>query len=103
MFHFIVTWEIYITGEKWDEVNDQLKACMAGYNIVKLLKTTYVVRLNEQQEYAEIHKKWSDIAEEYGGRVEFVMSPLMKSGQYAGYFRQEKWHKLTSELDTDSS
>ena len=98
MFHFIVSWEIYIQGEQWGEINDRLKVCLDGYNIVKLLKTTYVVKLEEQQQYAELHKQWSDIAEEFQGNLEFVMSPLMKAGQYAGYFRREKWDKLTSEL-----
>ncbi len=96
--HFIVMWEIYIQGEKWDEINQRLIDVMHGFNIVKVLKTSYVVKVNQQQEYAHLHKNWSDIAEEHGGNVEFIMSPLMKAGQYAGYFREEKWNALTSEL-----
>lgn len=103
MFHFIVSWEIYIQGEKWDDINDRLKAALEGYDIVKLLKTTYVVKLEEQQQYAELHHQWSDIAEEQQGKLEFVMSPLMKAGQYAGYFRKEKWEKLTTELGDGQS
>jgi len=98
--HFIVTWEIFILGEKWDELNDTLLGFLNGYNIVKLLKTTYVVRIDTTEDYAKLHHQWSDVAEANPGNIEFVMSPLMKAGQYAGYFRQEKWEKLTSELGT---
>jgi hypothetical protein len=96
--HFIVMWEIYIQGEKWDEINQQLLDVMHGFNIVKVLKTSYVVKVMDQQDYARLHKMWSEVAEEHEGNIEFIMSPLMKAGQYSGYFRQEKWNALTSEL-----
>ncbi len=98
--HFIITWEIYSEGEEKEELNQQMKACLDGYNIVQVLSATYVVKIDKQQLYAELHKQWSEIAEANRGKLEFIMSPLMKSGQYAGYFRQEKYEALTSELDS---
>jgi|GEM_PF-1607218 len=100
MLHFIITWEIYTEGDEKETLHDLLMDCLDGYNIVQVLSSTFVVKLDEQQEYAELHKEWADIAEEHRGEVEFVMSPLMKAGQYAGYFRQEKWEQLTTELES---
>ncbi len=105
MLHFVVTWEIYVEGEQEGELHRQFMDCLQGYDIVHLLSGTLVVKIRQQQEYAELHKQWADIAADNKGRVEFIMSPLMKAGQYAGYFRQEKWEQLTSALDqgTDGS
>ncbi|HKJ66907.1 MAG TPA: hypothetical protein VKA68_03035 [bacterium] len=96
--HFIITWEIYAEGEEEKELDQQMKACLDGYNIVQILSTTCVVKVDEQQLYAELHKRWSEVSESNRGKLEFIMSPLMKTGQYAGYFRQEKYQALTSEL-----
>jgi len=101
--HFIITWEIYTDDEEWEEINDEYKACLDGLDIVQVLKTTYVVKVQEQQQFAELHEQWAKIAESNPGKVEFIMSPLMKAGQYAGYFRQEKYEELTSTLPDDSS
>jgi len=96
--HFIVTWEIY-NEDEWDAIDRTLRECMEGYEVVRVLKTTYVVQIQEQQQFADLHKAWADVAEGHRGEVEFIMSPLMKAGQYAGYFRQEKWEKLTVALE----
>ncbi len=96
--HFIVTWEIYTQNNR-ERINDALKACLDGQDIVKVLDTSYVVKIEQQQTYAQLHKEWSEVAQQHEGQVEFIMSPLMKSGQYAGYFRQDKWERLTAALE----
>lgn len=98
MLHFVITWEIYVDGEQEESLHQQLMNCLDGYDIVHVLSSTIVVQIEEQQEYAELHKAWADIAADHKGEVEFIMSPLMKAGQYAGYFRQEKWEQLTEAL-----
>jgi len=97
--HFIVTWEIYVEGEERETIDQALQECLEGYEIVRVLNTSYVVKIDRRQQFAALHKAWSDVAEAHQGQVEFIMSPLMKAGQYAGYFRQEKWEKLTVALE----
>lgn len=96
--HFIVTWEVYPEGDERSTIKQALQNCLEGYDVVQVLQTTYVVKIDQQQQFADLHKAWADVAESHRGEVEFIMSPLMKAGQYAGYFRQEKWEKLTVAL-----
>jgi len=96
--HFIVAWEIHDDSINYNLMNKKMLDCFEGYSIVQVLSTLFVVNVSETDQYIKLHDTMLKIAQEHGDKIEFILSPLMSSGQYAGYFEQKKWNSMTEEI-----
>jgi len=101
--HCIVAWEIHDDSFKHRLLNREMLDCFEGYSIAQVLSTLFVINVENSDEYVALHDRLLNVAQEHKGRVEFVMSPLMRSGQYAGYFDKTKWDRITEKIGKEES
>jgi hypothetical protein len=74
--HFVISWEIKSGDKQRSEINDAMLAGLAGYPWIRLLSAFYVLEIRSDQDWLVIHEKLLAIARQYGGRVNFLMSPI---------------------------
>lgn len=99
--HCIVAWEIHDDSIHHNLLNREMLDCFEGYSIAQILSTLFVVEIPDSKEYVALHDKFLKVAQEREGKVEFIMSPLMRDGQYAGYFEKEKWNQMTDKTSEE--
>ena len=92
--HFIVSWDIRVSGPKVNKINAAMKKGLSGYSWVRPLKTFYIVNVNSQDDWDSIRKSLVSTVNKYPRMVIFVMSPLMEGGKYYGILPKELWPKI---------
>lgn len=94
--HCVVSWDITESAgyPSRSVIDAMMVAAFQPYPKVHVLSTFYVVGLPGQPDYNWLQTRLTSIAQQYHGRVNFVMTPLMSGGAYTGYLPQNLWNEL---------
>lgn len=88
--HFVVSWDLKSSGEKWTEQNEKMKAVLKPYSWVRPLSTFYIVKVNGQSDWDLIRNNLTAVSESEN-KINFVMTPLMSGGSYNGMLPSKTW------------
>lgn len=92
--HIMLSWDISATGDRWQQINDQLLACIKPYSWVRPLHNTYVVQLISAEQRTSMTTALTNVAKTVPETVNFLMSPLMTGGGYQGWLPQDTWKAI---------
>jgi len=89
--HIAVSWDISASGERWTEIDNQLKAPLTQYSWVKPLETFYIIKIGSEAERKNIKDALVQVATEVAETVHFLVTPAMIGGKYDGYLPKDTW------------
>lgn len=92
--HITVSWDIYATGQKLDELNNEMKEALQGYSWVRPLKSTYIVKINSNEERTELKNALVKIIAKSDKKIHLLISPPMDGGVYTGWLPKGLWEKI---------
>lgn len=98
--HVMLSWDIPAEGERWKEINQQLRECLSSYSWVRPLKTVYVVKVDDHAERKALIAALTDVARSAPERVHFLMTPAMSGGGYNGFLPRDMWEKVTKRTES---
>lgn len=89
--HIMVCWDISAEGDRWGVINKSLLEGIQTFSWVKPLTTTYIIRVNGEQDRQNIQSELLLKAEAFSENVFFLITPVMPPGQYQGYLPKSLW------------
>ena len=92
--HIAVTWDISASGNRWKEINDQMREVLRPFSWVRPLTTFFVVRVSGRGDQDSIRNGLLAVAKSVSEQVHFVVSPIMSPGRYDGYLPKDMWAEL---------
>jgi hypothetical protein len=92
--HIVISWDIHAEGDRWKELNDELKECLSGYSWVKPLTTLYIVQVAARGDRIAIKDALVEICRENPKLINVVVSPAMQGGTYSGWLSKSLWPKI---------
>ncbi len=92
--HFVVSWDISASGERWKTLNDKMREKLSAYSWVRPLTTLYVVKVASQETWDSILTALTDVCKENPKEINFIMTPLMNGGQYNGWLPEGTWKEV---------
>jgi len=97
--HCVVVWNVKAQGPEKQVVEDALKVNLTGLSWVRALPHTYVVKVRSQSEWVALKDRLVETCQQYSGRANFLISPVMEGGRYNGYLPKTAWPKLNERTD----
>ena len=97
--HVLISWDVKAKGERWDELNKELKDCLKGFSWVKPLTTVYIVQVDDTEDRLYLKKSISEICRNNPKLINFVITPAMQGGTYGGWLPKSLWLKLKKQVE----
>ena len=87
--HFTISWDIEADQEGYKRISTLLTDTIKKHSmmITEPISKFIVVKVETEAKWDIILKALIGITEMYKGKITFIMSPLMKGGQYNGRIR----------------
>lgn len=92
--HFILTYDIHASGDSRTRIEEGINQIIKQYSWVKPLTTTFIIQVNGQIEWNNIHQSLTTLAQNNQGTVNYIMTPLMQGGRYDGWLNQDLWNEI---------
>ena len=74
--HFVVAWESETQDNRWNEINKNLENSLSGYSWLRLLRTFYILEIDEERDWHIVHERLLAVAAHFPGEFNFLMSPI---------------------------
>lgn len=91
--HVVVSWDIAAQGDRWTQINDQLRTQLTQYSWVKPLSTFYIVPITAAWQRDHIISALNQVGQQHGD-VSVVVTPVMAGGSYGGLLPQHLWAEV---------
>ena len=87
--HFTLSWDIEGDAESYKRISSLLTDTIKKHSmlITEPISKFIVVKVESEAQWHIILKSLTGICEMHKGKITFIMSPLMKGGQYNGRIR----------------
>ena len=96
--HFILSWDINAEGTEWDKINSLLKDRIEEYSWVRPLRSFYIIRVSEPQDWHKIRDALIEVAKSSEIRIHFLIGPLMYGGEYDGWLPEDIWSAIEERI-----
>ncbi len=97
--HIAVSWDISASGDRWNDINNELKAVIAAYSWVKPLNTFYIIKIDAEPSRRSIKDQLIAVARKTTETVHFVVTPVMSGGRYDGFLPKDTWELINQRTD----
>ena len=98
IMHVMLSWDISAVGDRWQQINEQLLACIRPYSWVRPIHNTYVVQILWAEQRTSINGALTNVAKNSLENVNFLLSPLMTGGGYDGWLPQDTWTSINQRV-----
>lgn len=98
--HFVLIWNINISaGPERQRIDEDFRSCLKGYSWVRPLSSTYIVKIKDEESWAQIRAQLVEICKGNQKSANFIMSPVMDGGRYAGWLPKALWEKIKARTE----
>ena len=89
--HFIFSYVLEASETQCNFLDDCLGKVIKDYQNVELFKGTYLVKLKNKSDWEKFRIRLTEITQDNGCDLQFIMSPIIAGGEYDGWLRKNKW------------
>lgn len=89
--HFMLSWSIDVAGADRTRIERQLRQELEGYAWVRAFPGTYVVQVDDEDEWDQLREGLVGAARAHPGQVHVILGPVIDGGHYAGWLPRRLW------------
>lgn len=95
--HIGVSWDIAAEGHvRWETINAEMRGVLQPYSWVQTMRSYFVVRIASEIDRQSIYKGLSAVSTSVPENVQFLITPGMYGGQYAGFVDASLWPAINA-------
>src|SRR6267378_7940468 len=89
--YLVISWDISAVNPRWSQINDQMVACLKGYQQVRPVNTFYMLKVTGAAQRTAIMTCLKGVIDRTSEQVIYIISPLLTTHGWEGWLPQDRW------------